>query len=159
MLNRFILLCTATLVMGSGCAGPTTVARETNPSKDPALGLLNQRITQLTVNLNGLSKRMSESHPVAAEADPTLQEVRDLDRSGWQLHQKQWALQRDYLVFSRDQLERADKNPGEKPQLLEQWRQRQQEYLKALEELRQQRQNLEIKHLEVEARLIERRLQ
>jgi chromosome segregation ATPase len=159
MLSRFILLCTAILVMGTGCAGPASVARDTIPSQDPALGLLNKRITQLTVNLNGLSKRMSESPPMAAEGDSMLQELRELDRSGWQLHQKQWALQRDYLVFSRDQLERAQKSPGDKPQLLEQWRRRRQEYMKALEELRQQRQQLEQQHQEVEARLVERGLQ
>ena len=78
--------------------------------------------------------------------------------SGWQLHQKQWGLQRDHLVLARDQLEKAKKNPGDKPQLLNTWRLRQQEYQAALEEIYQQRQQLEQKHLEAEAQLIERRL-
>ena len=158
MLNRFILLCIVTLVMGTGCAGPTTAARDTISSGDPAIGLLSKRITQLTVNLNGLSKRMSDAPPIPAESDATLQELRELDLSGWQLHQKQWVLQRDHLVFARDQLEKAQKNPGDKPQLLITWRQRQQEYQAALEEIHQQRQQLEQKHLEAEARLIEQRL-
>lgn len=126
---------------------------------DPALGLLSKRITQLTVNLNGLSKRMSEAPPTPAESDATLQELRELDRSGWQLHQKQWGLQRDHLVFARDQLEKAQKNSGDKPQLLNTWRQRQQEHQAALEEIYQQGQQLEQKHLEAEARLVERGLQ
>lgn len=158
MLNRFILLCIVTLVMGTGCAGPTIGTRNTISSEDPALGLLSKRITQLTVNLNGLSKRMSEAPPMPAESDATLQQLRELDFSGWQLHQKQWGLQRDHLVFARDQLEKAQKNPGDKPQLLNTWRQRQQEYQAALEEIHQQRQQLERQHLEAEARLIERRL-
>lgn len=158
MLNRFMLLCIVTLVMGTGCAGPTTGTRNTISSEDPALGLLSKRITQLTVNLNGLPKRMSEAPPMPAESDATLQQLRELDFSGWQLHQKQWGLQRDHLVFARDQLEKAQKNPGDKPQLLNTWRQRQQEYQAALEEIHQQRQQLERQHLEAEARLIERRL-
>lgn len=159
MLNRFILLCIVTFVVGTGCAGPTTGTRDTISSGDPAIGLLSKRIMQLTVNLNGLSKRMTEAPPMPAESDATLQELRDLDRSGWQLHQKQWSLQRDHLVFARDQLDKAQKHPGDKPQLLNAWRQRQQEYQTALEEIHQQRQQLEQKHLEAEARLIERRLQ
>ena len=158
MLNRFILLCMVTLVMETGCAGPTTGTRDTMFSGDPALGLLSKRITQLTVNLNGLSKRMSEAPPIPAESDATLQELRELDLSGWQLHQKQWGLQRDHLVFARDQLEKAQKHPGDKPELLNTWRQRQQEYQAALEQIHQQRQQLEQKHQEAEARLIERRL-
>lgn len=158
MLNRFILLCSVTLVMGTGCAGPTASTRDTTSSGDPALGLLSKRIMQLTVNLNGLSKRISEVPPMPAESDATLQELRELDLLGWQLHQKQWGLQRNYLVFARDQLEKAEKNPGNKPQLLNTWRQRQQEYQAALEEIHQQRQQLEQQHLEAEARLIERRL-
>jgi hypothetical protein len=113
---------------------------------------------QLTVNLNGLSKRMNEAPPMPAESDTMLQELRELDLLGWQLHQKQWSLQRDYLVFARDQIEKAQKNSGDKPQLLHTWRERQQEYQAALEAIYQQRQQLEQKHLEAESRLIERGL-
>ncbi|MFI5247954.1 MAG: hypothetical protein ACHQWV_05315, partial [Nitrospirales bacterium] len=60
MPNRFMLRCIVVLVMGTGCAGPTTDMSDTISSGDPAIGLLSKRITQLTVNLNGLSKRMSE---------------------------------------------------------------------------------------------------
>jgi hypothetical protein len=158
MPNRFILLCIVALAMGTGCVGPATGTRGTIPPGDPAIGLLSKRITQLTVNLNGLSKRMSEAPPMPAESDATLQELRELDLSGWQLHQKQWGLQRDHLVLARDQLEKAMKNPGDKPQLLNTWRQFQQEYQTALEEIYQQRQQLEQKHLAAEAQLIERRL-
>jgi hypothetical protein len=158
MLIRFILLCIVILAVGTGCAGPTAGTRDTIPSEDPALGLLSKRITQLTVNLNGLSKRIGEAPSMPAESDATLQELRELDLSGWQLHQKQWGLQRDHLVFAREQLEKAQKNPGDKPQLLNAWRQHQKEYHAALEEIHQLRQELEQKHLEADARLIERRL-
>jgi hypothetical protein len=158
MLIRFILLCIMALVMGTGCAGPTTGGRDTIPQGDPTIGLVSKRITQLTVNLNGLSKRMNDAPPMPAESDTMLQELRELDLLGWQLHQKQWGLQRDYLVFARDQIQKAQKNSGDKPQLLHTWRERQQEYQAALEAIYQQRQQLEQKHLEAESQLIERGL-
>jgi len=146
------------LVAGTGCAGPATVSRGTIPPGDPTIGLLNKRITQLTVNLNALSKRMSEAPQMPAESDATVKELRELDLSGWQLHQRQWSLQRDRLVFARDQIEKGQKNPGTKPELLNAWRARQQEYQTELEEVYHERQQLEQKHLEAEARLIEQRL-
>jgi predicted nucleic acid-binding Zn-ribbon protein len=159
MLNRFLLVCTVTFFLGTGCARLTSAERQTVSAGDTAVGLLSKQITQLTVNLNSLSKRLAETPPIATEADSTLQELRELDRSGWQLHQKQWNLQPDYLVFARDEIERAQQRPGEKPQLLEQWRQRRQEFQTALKEIHEQRQQLEQKHLEAEARLVERLLQ
>lgn len=159
MLNQFLRLCAVTLFMATSCAAPTSVERHTVPAGDPTVGLLSMRITQLTVNLNRLSKRMTESPPVATDVDSTLKELLELDRSGWRLHEKQWNLQRDYLVFARDHVERAQQNPSKKPQLLDEWRQRRQEYQAALKEIHEQRQQLEQNHLETEARLVERRLQ
>lgn len=129
------------------------------PSVDPFMGILNKSITQLNININGLSKRMNEVQQVSAGANPLLQELQALNLSGWQLHQQQWVLQRDHLVLARDTLQQASKSPGEKEQLMDQWRQHWQQYAKAIEELRQQRQNLERKHLEVETRIVEQRLQ
>jgi hypothetical protein len=143
----------------AGCVGTNQMDRAYVPPGDPVIGLLNKGITQLNVNINTLSKRMNDAQQASAGTDPVLQELQALDLSGWQLHQQQWVLQRDHLVMARDALRRASKSQGEKGQLLAQWRQHQQQYRKALEELRQQRHYLESKHLEVEARLVERGLQ
>ena len=102
---------------------------------------------------------MSDVQQASAGTDPVLQELQALDLSGWQLHEQQWVLQRDHLVFARGILQQASKNPGEKGQLLTQWREQRRDYLKALEDLRHQRQHLEDTHLEVETRLVERGLQ
>jgi hypothetical protein len=141
------------------CAGMGNVDREHVAPGDPIVGLLSKGITQLNGNISALSRRIHDVQQASAGTDPLLQELQALDLSGWQLHQQQWMLQRDHLVFARDILEQASKNPGEKGQLLTKWRGQRQEYLKAVEELRQQRQHLEVTHLEVEARLIERGLQ
>ena len=143
----------------AGCAGTSPMDRAHVPPGDPVIGLLSKGITQLNVNINALSKRMNDAQQASVGADPVLRELQALDLSGWQLHQQQWVLQRDHLVLARDTLQRASKIPGEKEQLMDQWRQHWQLYMKAVEELRQQRQNLESKHLELEARLIERGLQ
>lgn len=150
------------LVMGvAACVGTSHGERDhvTPGDPDPVIGLLSKGITQLNGNINALSKRMNDVQQASAGTDPALRELQALDLSGWQLHQQQWVLQRDHLVLARDSLQQASGQPEVKKQLLEQWRQHQQRYVNALEELRQQRQNLENKHLELEARLIERGLQ
>ncbi len=158
--RRLWALAGIVLAMGvTACAGTGQIDRGPVPPGDPVIGLLSKGITQLNVNINALSKRMNDVQRAPAGTDPLLQELQALDLSGWQLHQQQWVLQRDHLVLARDTLQRASKNQGDKEQLLDQWRRHRQHYVKALEELRQQRQTLESKHLEVEARLVERGLQ
>jgi len=161
MMRRTIwLLVVLVLAMSvAACAGTSRMDREPPPHGDPVIGLLSKGITQLNVNINALSKRMNDVQQAPAGTDPVLQELQALDLSGWQLHQQQWVVQRDHLVLARDILQRASQNQAEKGPLLEQWRRHWQQYVKAVEELRQQRQTLESKHLEVEARLIERGLQ
>jgi hypothetical protein len=143
----------------AACVGVSKMAREPVPPGDPVIGLLNKGITHLNVNIDGLAKRINDVQQASAGTDPVLQELQALDLSGWQLHKEQWVLQRDHLVFARDILQQASTNPGEKGQLLTKWREKRRGYLKALEDLRQQRQHLEDTHLEVEARLVERGLQ
>lgn len=156
--TRWILV-GALMMSLEACAGTSQIDRGPVPPDDPVIGLLSKGITQLNVNINALSKRMNDVQQASPATDPVLQELQALDLSGWQLHQQQWVLQRDHLVLARDALQRASKNQGEKGQLMIQWRQHWQQYVKAVEELRQQRQTLESKHLEVEARLVERGLQ
>lgn len=158
--RRLWMLIGSLLALGlAACASTGNVDREHVASGDPVIGLLDKGITHLNVNIKALSKRMSDVQQASAGTDPVLQELQALDLSGWQLHEQQWVLQRDHLVFARGILQQASKNPGEKGQLLTQWREQRRDYLKALEDLRHQRQHLEDTHLEVEARLVERGLQ
>jgi hypothetical protein len=143
----------------AACADASKMARKPVPPGDPVIGLLNKGITHLNVNIDGLAKRINDVQQASAGTDPALRELQALDLSGWQLHQQQWVLQRDHLVFARDILQQASKNPGERGQLLTRWREQRRDYLKALADLRQQRQHLEDTHLEVEAHLVERGLQ
>ncbi len=158
--HRLWMIVGIMLAMGiASCAGPGQMNQETTPPDDPVIGLLSKGITQLNANINALSKRMNDVQQASAGTDPVLQELQSLDLSGWQLHQQQWVLQRNHLVLARDLLQRASRNQGTKGPLLDDWRKHRQEYMQAIEDLRQQRQALEKKHLDVEGRLVERGLQ
>ena len=142
-----------------GCEGPKQTIRDPSPLEDPVISLLSKGIAQLDMNINALSKRMDDVQKASVRTDATLQELQALDLSGWQLHRQQWVLQRNHLVLARDLIQQTATNGSEKGQMLDRWHKHRQDYVQALEELRQQRQELERMHLEVEGRLIERRLQ
>lgn len=157
--RRWMLVGIVLAISVAGCTGTSQVNRDPVPPDDPVIGLLSKGIMQLNVNINALSKRMNDVQQAPAGTDPMLQELQALDLSGWQLHQQQWVVQRDHLALARDLLQRVYRSQGEKERLLDEWRKHQQEYVQAIEALRRQRQILENKHLDVEARLVEHRLQ
>lgn len=157
--DRRWIISTVFLVAGfTGCANTGQVVNRSLPPDDPVMGLLSKGITQLDININALSKRMNEVQQISKGTDPRLQELQALDLSGWQLHRQQWVLQRDHLALARDSLQRAAGQPEQKKQLFNRWREHQQQYVSALEDLHQQRRELENQHVEVETRLIEQRL-
>lgn len=143
----------------AACADTGHIQRELASPDDPVIDLLSKGITQLNVNIDRVSKRMNDVRQASTGTDSTLQELQALDLSGWELQQRQWVVQRNHLVLTRDTLQRIQLSGEEKADLLAQWQQQRRQYVKAMEDLRQQRHQLESKHLEVEARLIERRLQ
>lgn len=150
------------IVLGTGvaaCAGTSPIERGPVSPDDAVIGLLSKGITRLNLNINALSKRMEDAQQTSSGTDPVLGQLQSLDLSGWRLHQQQLVLHRDHLVLARDSLQKSSSQLGQKAQLLDQWRQHQRQYVKALEELRQQRRDLENEHLEVESRLVERGLQ
>jgi uncharacterized protein YukE len=153
-----LVACMLTLSL-VGCNGSKETIPDPSALEDPVMSLLSKGIAQLDMNINALSKRMDDVQKASVRTDATLQELQALDLSGWQLHRQQWVLQRDHLVLARDVIQQTSTSGSKKGQLLDRWHQHRQDYAQALEELRQQRQDLERKHLEVEGRLIEHRLQ
>jgi len=124
-------------------------------SGDPVLGMLTKGIIQLTVNINGLDKKMADLEQAGQAAGPTLRELYALDLSGWKLHQQSMMLQREHLQFAKQRLLEAKSNPSERPRLRDQWIRHERDYEQALEDLRQQRLALEKLRLQAETRLIE----
>lgn len=154
-----ILVGSVIAISVTACAGTGQIQRELAPPDDPVIGLMSKGITQLNVNINTVSDRMNNVRQASAGTDSVLQELRALDLSGWELQKQQWIVQRNHLTLTRDTLQRVQLSREEKAEVLAQWQQHRRQYVKTLEDLRQQRHELESKHLEVEARLIERRLQ
>ncbi|MDC8449249.1 MAG: hypothetical protein LV473_12940 [Nitrospira sp.] len=154
-----ILVGSVIAISVAACADTGQIQGERTPSDDPVIDLLSKGITQLNVNIDRVSKRMNDVRQASAGTDSALQELQALDLSGWELQQRQWIVQRNHLILTRDTLQRVQLNRDEKAQVLAQWQQHRRQYVKAMEDLRQQRHRLESKHLEVEAWLIERGLQ
>ena len=123
---------------------------------DPVVDMLHRGILDLEENVDELNERIAELQQLPPVPDPTVQELRALDLSEWQLHQQQWLVQRDRLFFAVHQIERAQAHPSLRPDLWAEWTARQQQFLTGLEDLRAQRHALERKRLAVESQLLER---
>ena len=139
----------------AGCAG-SPVIQEKRHQADPVVNMLHRGILDLEENVEELSERIAELQELPPVPDPTVQELRALDLSGWQLHQQQWLVQRGRLLFAVHQIEQAQAHPSQKPDLWVQWTDQQQQFLSDLEDLRAQRHALERKRLAVESQLLER---
>ena len=145
---------------GSGTAGPGGVHRPDCNSRakkaDPIVNMLHSGILDLEGNVDELNRRIAELQQLPLAPDPTVQELRALDLSGWQLHQQQWLMQRERLVFAVKQIQRAQEHPSENAELWTQWTARQPQFAAVLEDLRAQRHGLERKRIEVESQLLQR---
>lgn len=141
------------LLTALGCGG-ATAERIQPPSADPVVEMLHQGILELTANIDELNRHIAELQQIPPTSDPRVQELRVLDLSGWQLHLQQWILQREHLRFSVSQIQRVQADPREKPVVWNQWTNRQQQFVKVLDDLRAQRQILERKRLEIESQVL-----
>ena len=137
-----------------GCAEPTLQKGAAHTS-DPVLTMLHQGIVELDGSIDELRRHIADLQQMPPVSDPSIQELQGLDLAGWKLHLQQWILQRDHLVFTVNQIQRARADPGEKPKVASEWKERQQLFLKTLEELSMHRQTLERKRVEVESQVVE----
>ena len=150
--HRSILIGLA-LLTALGCGGAS--AQRIQPSSaDPVVEMLHQGILELTANIDELNRHIAELQQIPPASDPRVQELRALDLSGWQLHLQQWILQREHLRFSVNQIQRVQADPREKPVIWNQWTNRQQQFVRVLDDLRAQRQILERKRLEIESQVL-----
>lgn len=126
---------------------------------DRVIQMLDTHLKQLQTNLEVLNGRIQKLQEFPETHDPIIHELRALDLVAWELHREQWRLQREYLEYTHQQLQRVQENPDEKPNILKEWTARKEEYEAALDDFRQKRQDLEAKRIQVEARLMQRYLQ
>lgn len=146
------------LVVAMGCVGTTNVAHQPAEFVDPVLGMLNNGIIHLDVNIDRATKRLEELKQFPDTQDTVLQELRAMDLLGLELQQQQWVLQRNHLYFAKAQMIASNRNPDDKAQLLQEWTTHERQYRQDVDIFRQKRLDLEHKRLMVEAQLIERSL-
>lgn len=149
------IMCGVGLFILVGCAEPT-LQNGAAQSSDPVLTMLHQGIVELNGSIDELQGHIADLEQLPPVSDPNIQELHGLDLAGWKLHLQQWILQREHLLFTVNQIQRVRADPREKPRAAREWKDRQQEFLKTLEELSMNRQKLERKRVEVESQVVER---
>lgn len=150
-------LVTVLLLAGWGCA---TIGAPPEPvhQTDVVMTMLERHLGQLDANIDRLEQQVAALQRVPDTEDPVLREIRALDLKGWHLHQAQWKVQREHFRFALEEIREVKARPDRKAQLLDQWTRHEQDYERALDELRQQRHQLEQRRHQAEAQIVERYL-
>src|SRR5690242_5859601 len=147
------LIWSVSLCIFVGCAEPG-LERGTAQPPDPVLTMLHQGILELNGSIDELRGHIADLEQTPTVSDPNIQELHGLDLAGWKLHLQQWMLQREHLLFTVKQIQLVRADAREKPRVASEWNDRQQEFLKTLEELSMHRQKLERKRVEVESQVV-----
>jgi hypothetical protein len=146
------------LILTMGITGTSLATAEEIHPLNFIITDIEHHITELTINIEKISDRMKLLREVPASKDPLIQEVKNLDLRGWELHQEQWKLQLDGLRFTERLLRKVNDHPEEKPEALQAWLGRLKEFKAAMNQYRQQRAGIEVLRIETEAKLIEQYL-
>ena len=154
MTNIFAMVLTLTM----GIMGNSMAANEEMHPLPFIITDIERHIAELTINIEKVSDRMKFLREVPDSNDPLIQEVRNLDLRGWELHQEQWKLQLDGLRFTEGLLRKVQDHPEKKPEALQAWLSRLQEFKEAMNDYRQQRAGIEVLRIETESKLIEQYL-
>ena len=146
------------LTLTMGIMGNSMAANEEMHPLPFIITDIERHIAELTINIEKVSDRMKFLREVPDSNDPLIQEVRNLDLRGWELHQEQWKLQLDGLRFTEGLLRKVQDHPEKKPEALQAWLSRLQEFKEAMNDYRQQRAGIEVLRIETESKLIEQYL-
>ena len=85
------------LTLTTGIIGHSLAAAEDMHPLPSIISDIERHIAELTINTEKISDRIKILHEVPDSKDPLIQEVRNLDIRGWEIHQEQWNLQLDQL--------------------------------------------------------------
>ncbi len=142
----------------TGMVTGSALAEEIRPLQS-ILGDVERHIGELTINLDGIKKRIDFLHKLPATNDPVIQDLRTLDLQGWSLHLDQWKLQLEHLRYVEAMLRQVQGIPGDHHELKAAWRLHENQYLSSLESYRRQRDTIEERRLIAEGHMFERYLQ
>lgn len=152
--NAFTMVLTFTMIL-TGTSLSTAGEMHPLPS---IITDIEHHIAELTVNIEKISDRMKFLREAPASNDPLIQEVKNLDLRGWELHQEQWKMQLDQLRSTEKLLRRVHAHPEEKSQALQAWLSQIKPFKEAMQEYREQRAGVEVLRIETEVKLIEQYL-
>lgn len=154
MSKVFVFVLTLTMwSMGASLAA----AEEIHPLPS-ILTDIERHIGELTINMKKISDRMKFLREAPTSKDPLIQEVRNLDLRGWEIHQEQWKIQLDGLRFTEQLLRKVQAHPEEKAAAFKDWQAHVKPFKEAMNEYRQQRAGIEVLRIETEVKLIEQYL-
>ena len=149
------------LLAATGCHGTVrtdqvAAERHGHPRPDPVLNMLHRGVIELNESIDELKRDIAELQQLPAVSDPRVQQLQGLDLAAWQLHLQQWTVQRDRLRSAIDFIQQAQAAPQEKAAIGEQWSARQAEFMRTIEELRNQRRALEQQRADLELQVLGR---
>jgi hypothetical protein len=154
MTNVFALVLTLTM----GITGTSLAAAEEMHPLPSIITDIEHHIAELTINIEKISDRMKFLREAPDSKDPLIQEVRNLDLRGWELHQEQWKLQLDQLRLTEELLRKVHAHPEDKSGALQAWLSQIEKFKEAMNDYRQQRAGIEVLRIETEVKLIEQYL-
>lgn len=154
VLSTVVLVCT--LVIGGSWTA--LAAAESIRPLNLILLDLEKHIGELTINIEDVAERIEVLRATPPINDPIIQELRNLDLEGWELHEEQWRLQLKHLRFTENLLKQLHETKGDKADLLKTWIDHEREYETALEAYRDKRHVIEGARLQKEGKMIERYL-
>ena len=121
------------LTLNMGSIGISLAVAEEQHPLPSIITDIERHIAELTINIEKISDRMNFLREVPLSNDPLIQEVRNLDLRGWELHQKQWKLQLDQLRFTEELLRKVHDHPEEKSGALQSWLSQIKEFKEAMQ--------------------------
>ena len=154
MTKVFVLV----LILSMGTIGTSLPAAEEMHPLPSIITDIEHHIAELTINIEKISDRMKFLREAPASKDPLIQEVRNLDLRGWELHQEQWHLQLEQLRLTEGLLRRVHDHPEDNLKALQTWESQIKAFKEAMQEYRQQRAGVEVLRIETEVKLIEQYL-
>ena len=150
------LMMSLALLTAAACSGGAVVKDAHGVKPDPVINMLHQAVIDLNENIEELKEHIVQLKQMPVDPDPRVQELQGLDLASWELHLQQWLVQRDNLMSSLDSIQQAQMAPQSKAAIGEQWSERRAQYMKTIEELRNNRRKMEQKRTDVESELLER---
>ena len=140
-----------------GVGTSLAAAAKAHPLPDILIDI-ERHIEELTFNIEKVSDRIEFLHGAPTSKDPLIEELRNLDLRGWEIHQEQWKRQLDGLRFTEQLLRKIHDHPEEKSVAFKAWQSHIKEFKAAMHEFRQQRAGVEVLRIDTATELIEQYL-